>query len=126
MIKLLMVGSRDWKNRGVVSYVLDHLFDEEDEVRLIVGDAPGLDRMALDAAVQRGWTWEIHWPRAGYRHNQVMLDRKPDVCIGFGDSHDTEDYIRRAKEAGILTIEVREKDTGGGDGDSLRRRPGEA
>lgn len=87
-------------------------------IRLIHGDAPGVDRLADKIAHQKGWeihprpaAWDTLGRKAGPVRNAEMVaevltwvaDGWTPVCIAFPtkDSIGTWDCIRRASEAGI-------------------------
>ena len=127
-MRVLICGSRDWKDQEIVDIVVSGLmveysgFDKEGLV-VINGKAPGADSCARIAAEQhrdngervRPQNFPADWTTfgnaAGPIRNQQMLDEgKPDLVIAFNDdisnSKGTRDMVRRAKQAGLPTFVI--------------------
>jgi hypothetical protein len=83
---------------------------------LIAGGARGADTLAEEWAKAQGIQCEVYmadWEglgrKAGPIRNQQMLDEgKPDLVIAFPGGRGTADMVRRAREAGVETVEVRD------------------
>lgn len=110
-MKVLVCGSRDWKNADVVWSRLRKLPQDS---TIIHGCARGADRIA--SAVARDFNfnewrfparWALDGKRAGYLRNVAMLDEKPDLVIAFwdGQSPGTKHTIDEARRRGI-SVEV--------------------
>jgi hypothetical protein len=92
--RLLVTGSRDWKDVGVLTHWLDdawHYLTDfvGGEVTLVHGDAHGADRMAQGVWLNWGLPVEPHpadWRlgrRAGYIRNAEMVSLGADLCVAF-------------------------------------------
>jgi YspA, cpYpsA-related SLOG family len=85
---------------------------------LVAGGARGADTLADEWAKAQGIAcqifmadWEGLGRKAGPIRNQRMLDEgKPDLVIAFPGGRGTADMVRRAREAGVETIEVGERE----------------
>lgn len=82
--------------------------------RVVTGGATGTDDAAIEWAVVN-WCdfeeypadWERHGKSAGSIRNQYMLYyEQPDVVVAFPGGPGTRDMVRKAKRAGVQTIEV--------------------
>ena len=116
-MRLLVTGSRDWRDREIIAKALKSLEAKYDvidvvveEFTLIQGNAPGADTIAGNIAMELGWDIEDHpadWGglgvRAGPIRNQEMVDSGADQCFAFPlpSSKGTYDCIKRARETGI-------------------------
>lgn len=88
---VLFTGSRDWDDYQHVSDVLDHLQDVLGPFSIIHGGARGLDSIVDYVARHRGMNPEVVRPRydlyhpkvAPKRRNVEMLERHPDMVVGF-------------------------------------------
>ncbi|REF00274.1 DUF2493 domain-containing protein [Thermomonospora umbrina] len=131
--RVLVIGSRTWRNFEPVYAALDELLRQHPDMVLIHGACrEGVDAIADRWAIRRGVTgedrlwrlaapWKVHGKAAGGLRNQEMVDRRPDVCVAFIDpcvsqicrrqsvhgSHGGEDCVRRARKARIRTVAVR-------------------
>lgn len=81
----------------------------------IHGTCRGVDQTGAMIARRFGWDveaypalWKVHGRAAGPIRNQQMLDTGIDVLLAFPmeGGRGTQDMIRRAKKAGILTTVV--------------------
>ena len=105
-MKLLVCGSRDWRDE-------DRILDEITKVEateIITGDCRGADSLALKCAARLGLParvfrahWAQHGKAAGPIRNQEMVDTQPDTCLAFvmPGSKGTWDTVNRCKRAGI-------------------------
>lgn len=80
---------------------------------LMQGGASGVDSIAQWWATERGIktkTYFANWNEgksAGPRRNARMLEEgKPDVVIAFPGGVGTADMVSKAREAGVLVLEV--------------------
>lgn len=113
-MKVIVCGSRNWPRDHRVTIVRE-LAKLPSNAVIITGGARGVDEFAdAVARTQRRSriivpaNWDRHGKAAGPIRNQLMLDLGPDLVIAFratGESHGTDDMVRRAKKAGI-TVNV--------------------
>jgi YspA, cpYpsA-related SLOG family len=114
--RILVTGSRHWKNRRFVNTVLDAIGEAYGYGQLVVvhGHCPtGADRFADDWAAAnraRGVVVERHpadWTNlgraAGPVRNEEMVQTHPDLTLAFltPDSRGTKDCVRRAEREGL-------------------------
>lgn len=117
-MKVLVCGGRDFTDYVTVNRVLSAYFNNfcNGNMEIIHGGARGADTLAGLFAKMFGLKchifpaeWDSYGKGAGPIRNQKMLDEgKPTIVIAFPGGADTADMIKRAKKAGILTINVRE------------------
>jgi hypothetical protein len=115
MLRVLVCGGRDYKNKDWVYEVLDEI---NDEIALIItGAAEGADTFGLDWAFDRNVKWKAFTPfwhrdgkmRAPIIRNQRMIDEgKPDLVIAFPGGNGTEDMVSKTKKARIPMIDLRD------------------
>ncbi|ASR86067.1 hypothetical protein SEA_APPLETREE2_84 [Mycobacterium phage Appletree2] len=132
MKRILVTGSRDWRDDTAVRLALTIHCVCEDEITIVHGHCPtGVDAIADRFAVKHPRctperhpaNWEApcgpqchHRPRSkngkpycpiqGHIRNQEMVDLGADVCLAFplGESRGTRDCMKRAERAGIHVI----------------------
>ena len=109
--RILVTGSRDWENVGIILEVLSDLHSSMPTATLVHGACP----TGADKAADAIWTtwglpverfpadWQTHGRAAGPIRNQQMVDTGAAICIAFNrnDSRGTADCVKRAKKAGI-------------------------
>lgn len=112
-MKILVTGSRSWKNRKFIRKILG---EYKDEYPIIVhGACPdGADTIADEEAKSLGYVvrpypakWTIYKKVAGFIRNQLMLDiEKPDLVLAFqiDNSPGTTDMISRSR---ISKVKIR-------------------
>lgn len=114
--KVIVTGSREWRDRAAVDSNLDALNPAE----VIVGDCPtGADTHAYDWAVlelREVRVFEADWAHegraAGPLRNQRMVDAHKDADLGIAfllkdkPNKGTLDCVRRMRAAGIEVREV--------------------
>lgn len=124
-MRILVTGSRAWRDRGLIREVLRWLDAAVSDPVLIHGNdgevdttgcvVRGLDRMAGEEADALGWDvephdalWDLHGAAAGSLRNQSMVDAGADLCVAFPlpGSKGTWDCVARADEAGIPVVIV--------------------
>ena len=113
--KVGMTGSRHYMPRHIMWPVLDEYFDNNPNMLLIVGDADGVDAIAIEWAELRGCPYkkyEADWSigrAGGSQRNSRMVNENSDADVWLAfplpSSVGTFDCIRKAKAKGI---EVRE------------------
>ncbi len=109
--KILITGSRDWSDINAIYWAVKFYRDSViPPVTIMHGACPtGADQIADRVASQLGLDVERYpadWSQgkqAGPERNQLMVDLKPDIVLGFplGESRGTRDCMRRATAAGI-------------------------
>jgi hypothetical protein len=118
-VTLLVTGSRDWEDVGVVGAALTKAIKGWGVTHLVHGDARGADRLAARCAA---WClgpdrvkafpadWKKHGKAAGVLRNQQMLrEANPDVCLAFSATpitRGTQDMVNRCLRAGVPTFHV--------------------
>jgi hypothetical protein len=130
IMRVLVCGGRKFSDRDLVFATLDRVHRSQPITAIIHGGAKGADALAAEWAKARhivpyayppSWT-DISHPdaiikhassgraydaRAGFRRNQIMLDRgRPDLVIAFPGGSGTRDMITRAKVAGVRRLEI--------------------
>ena len=116
-MKVLVCGSRTFRDRTALFAVLDDVREINGVDVIIEGCAKGPDRMAEEWAAARGIPnrhfpadWERWGKAAGHRRNAQMLrDGTPDLVVAFWDgrSSGTGGMLKSAEKAGVSTIWVR-------------------
>jgi len=122
-VKILICGGRDFYKFSLLKDTLEDLFsnvlEEDEEVVIIAGGAPGADFLAkvfaLDEYKENWWLsykefpadWKTHGKAAGAIRNQQMLDEgEPELVVAFPGGNGTADMVKRAKRAGVKVLEV--------------------
>jgi hypothetical protein len=129
-VRIIVTGSREWENGGVVYAVLwrhlDECVNSRDRLRIVHGGCDtGADAIASDwyATVRMGrslasahlLTPEVHranWTRyglaAGPIRNETMARAGADLCVGFlkngAKNKGTEGMLDLARQYGIPTV----------------------
>lgn len=128
MLKVIIAGSRNFNDYEFLKTKCDKILERynKDNVFVMVGCAKGVDTMAFNYCLERGYEVEVHranwgdfykkpsheigttkygdqyWKLAGLMRNQEMVD-KADALIAFWyeKSNGTKDVIERAKRKNI-------------------------
>jgi hypothetical protein len=112
-MRILVTGSRDWTDGGVIATALSDAVNSDffGSHLLIYGCARGADTIAFEIADAWDWeaeahvaNWEEYGRRAGPIRNSGMIEHgNPDICLAFPlpGSKGTWDMIRKANAAGI-------------------------
>jgi len=111
-MRVLICGGRDFSDRELMHGLLDRLKPVIDV--LIHGGAPGADIMAAEWAIHNDIAtssfpaaWAQHGRAAGpIRNRQMLTEGKPDVVFAFPGGRGTENMVRQALNAHILTCHV--------------------
>lgn len=120
MNKVLVCGSRDWKDGDLICSYLDTLTDEIGSFTVIHGGARGADTIAGQWGRARGVAvceirarWNTYGKRAGYIRNREMADQGPDLVVAFqlNDSTGTQLMLDIATERGIRTRVITSHDS---------------
>lgn len=114
-IKVIVAGSRTFKNYQLLSERLDHLLSELDDPILVSGGAAGADKLGeryafenlLEMRIYHA-DWDAHGKSAGPVRNGEMV-AFADVLIAFwdGKSPGTKDVIEQAKRKNLQVKVVR-------------------
>ena len=116
-MRVLVSGSRDWKDRALLFMALDTWASHAGITEVIEGCARGADHMAEEWAVSNGIVtthfpadWDRLGKRAGPFRNIQMLKAEPDIVFAFhddiGNSAGTGHMVKIAQKAGIEVLLV--------------------
>jgi len=113
-MRVLVCGGRNYDDWERVAEVLNKLDREAGIDAIIQGGAGGADRCAKNWAYQAGINcqtyeadWESYGSFAGPKRNAEMLAHsQPDLVIAFPGGRGTADMVRKARKAGVDTIEI--------------------
>ena len=108
MKKILICGSREWKDKEFIRKIIHEEMPDE----VIVGGCRGVDALAEKCCKEDGFKalvftaqWKYFGKKAGPIRNRQMLSLKPDLVIAFHDdlsnSKGTLDIIREAIKRNI-------------------------
>lgn len=118
--RYLICGGRFFTDAALMDKALAALILGPLDAVIIHGAAKGADSLADQWARRVGVKdiiacpadWKAHPQRGGVIRNTFMLHvHKPDVVIAFEGKNGTADMVKKARRAGVVTIEV----TGGPD-----------
>lgn len=108
MVKLLVFGGRDFKDRGFVFSTLDRVHAWRAVSLVIEGEAEGADKLAGEWADERGIhcarvkaLWSVHKRAAGPLRNEAMRDLSPDAGLGFPGGRGSDHMEGLLRAAGI-------------------------
>lgn len=130
-MRVLVTGSRKWKNEGLVWAALDVLYEAwledvqdslGDEFIVVQGEAPGLDTMAKRWAVDKHREdprvdhedhpahWDLLGKAAGHIRNKEMVDLGASLCLAFPtpESIGTLDCMKLVEQANIPLFDMSE------------------
>lgn len=120
MKRILVTGSRDWRDINAVRTALAEAVGDDDRAVIVHGGCgSGADVYAAQFAKHRCWREEIHhadWHRfgayAGPLRNADMVRSGADICLAFirNNSRGASGCARLAEEAGIPVRYFREGD----------------
>lgn len=126
--RILVTGSRDWKNPFTVAKAIQDYWDEvlyhswswPGDLVIVHGDCPtGADYWAdLWAKTYKHETdphpadWDQFGKYAGPKRNKEMVDSRPNAVLGFlrPESRGTKQCLNYAKEQGLYPIKVYNED----------------
>lgn len=113
-MRLLVTGSRDFKDWALLFEALDGLLDQD--LQVVVGDCPtGADLLAREfseAFIGLSEVYEADWKtwgkKAGPLRNQRMIDSGVDLCYGFlqpgSENKGTRGCMRLAEAQGLKVV----------------------
>jgi hypothetical protein len=113
-MKILVTGSRFYKNKDKVFEVLDELSPSF----IVQGGATGADFLAKQYAITHRIEydtieaeWDIHGRSAGPKRNQEMLNKHPNIelVVAFPGNKGTADMVRRAQKQNIKILKIEEE-----------------
>jgi len=114
-LRLLVTGSRDWKDEESIRKALLmqwREWDKPSDTVLVVGGAKGADEIAARLWQRAGFSvethqpdWDTHGKRAGMVRNGAMISSGVDIALVFqsGDTPGTRQCSEAAKKAGVPT-----------------------
>ena len=109
--RVLVCGGRNYVDEYMVDLAIWSL--DSSNLTIIHGGARGADSLAGQIAEAKGIPvevhhadWETHGKAAGFIRNQKMLDSGVHMVLAFPGGAGTEDMKRRAKDAGVLVLEI--------------------
>lgn len=113
MLKLIVCGDRNWKDRGWIIQVLAAVRRNVGIFAVIEGEARGADSLAFEVATQFldlpvepvPANWDKYGKGAGpIRNREMLIDHKADGVLAFHmnlqKSKGTADMVRQALTAG--------------------------
>jgi hypothetical protein len=118
MKRVLVCGGREFSDAELMNFHLGGVAKAEMDGKLfiIAGGQRGADYMAVSWAKANGHDFQEYpaqWAKygravAGPKRNQQMLDEgKPDLVMAFPGGGGTADMVRRARNDGFETLEIR-------------------
>lgn len=115
MLRVLVCGSREFDDYGLLEDILNNTWRADGEFIIIHGCAKGADSLADKYATQYDnpvekypADWTKYGRKAGpIRNEQMLQEGKPDLVIAFprGESRGTRHMMRIAREAGVTVEE---------------------
>jgi hypothetical protein len=114
--RVLVTGSRDWRDRSMIEEVLDTLLTEHGQLAIAHGHCPtGADAYADEWARRNRpraqitryiANWKLNGRAAGPIRNQHMVDDGADVCLAFIRNHSAgaSGCADMARRAGIPVV----------------------
>jgi|TARA_R110000822_G_scaffold183534_1_gene322913 hypothetical protein len=90
-LKVIVAGSRGFNDYEFLKKKLDYLFQNQDEITIISGNARGADTLGETYSVDRNYgletypaDWDTYGKSAGYRRNAEMA-KISDASVIFWD-----------------------------------------
>jgi len=109
-MRVIVCGGRDFEDRDFLFKKLNMLNVEHGFDVIYEGGARGADTFAREWAKEANIPcqtfpaeWDKYGAKAGPIRNQVMLDQRPDLVIGFAGGRGTDHMLKIASKAGITT-----------------------
>ncbi len=103
-----LAGGKDLPDPKTVWAELDRALEQNPDMVLVHGDAPGVEKTGAAWAEARNVKqvpfapdWDAHGNAAPFRRNQEMLKLPLDRLIAFSGSGITDNLVDRARKAGI-------------------------
>ena len=109
MMKVIIAGSRDFKDYELLKQYCDLILSKSNDVEIVSGTARGADQLGEKYAKEREYSikqfpadWDTHSKAAGYIRNAEMADYA-DGLIAFwdGKSRGTKGMLETAKKKGL-------------------------
>lgn len=113
-MRVLVCGGRNFCDRAFLYDTLGTLHDQHRFTTVIIGGAPGADKLAhhwagvmgLSTEVYRA-DWDKYGPAAGPIRNGLMLaNGHPELVVAFPGGKGTANMADLARRAGVRVIEV--------------------
>ncbi len=103
-----IAGGKDIADTAAVIRVLDKARAKHDDMVLVHGGGPGVEKIAASWADRNGVhqvvckpDWDRHGRAAPFRRNEELLNLLPKGVIAFPGSGITENLVDRARQLGI-------------------------
>ena len=108
-----IAGGRDVTDPGAVFARLDQTKAKYDDIVLVHGGGPGVEKLAAQWAERNGVhqvvckpDWQRHGRAAPFRRNEELLNLLPKGVIAFPGSGITENLVDRARQLGIPVMKA--------------------
>ncbi len=115
MFKVIIAGSRDFKNYELLQAKLDTLLQDKTDIQIVSGKAQGADRLGEKYAKENGYPikefpaqWDKYEKSAGMIRNNEMA-KYADACVCFwnGKSKGTAHMLKIATKNNLLMRVIR-------------------
>jgi|GEM_PF-576146 len=115
MFKVIIAGSRSFRDYGLMVRKLDHFLASKTEIQIVSGTAPGADRLGERYAKERGLAlkqfpadWDRLGKQAGFVRNEAMASHADALVLFWdGQSRGSAHMFRVAQAAGLSVRVVR-------------------
>ena len=108
-----MTGGKDVPDADIVWTTLDRTRAKHDDMVLLHGGGPGIEKVAASWAEARGVNqvicrpdWNAHGKAAPFRRNDELLNLLPTGVIAFPGSGITGNLVDKARQLGIPVLNI--------------------
>ena len=112
MIKVIIAGSRNFSDYGLLAKTCDHMLQNQEDVEIVSGKEPkGADKLGELYAEEKGYhieEFKAHWSQFGdaagpIRNKQMAEYADALICFWDGDTVKSGTYnmIQQARFAGL-------------------------
>ena len=114
-MRVAVVGSRNYRNRARLYFVLDKYQEEHGLTHIVSGGAKGADSLAEEYAKERCIPYTIYpanWDRYGrsagfVRNSQIANDCDAVIAFPLAESKGTRHTMELAEKAGLPVYEIK-------------------